>query len=77
MAKNLYDDLDLLYREIWGHSLHHGAWVTGYESIKEAREKLIDLSLKQLDPKRNDRRYRMWLRGSCTQNLGPIPLRRY
>ena len=51
MAKNLYDDLDLLYREIWGHSLHHGAWVTGHESIKEAREKLIDLSLKQLDPK--------------------------
>ena len=51
MAKNLYDDLDLLYREIWGQSLHHGAWVTGHESIKEAREKLIDLSLKQLDPK--------------------------
>ena len=38
MAKNLYDDLDLLYREIWGRSLHHGAWVTGYESIEEARE---------------------------------------
>ena len=51
MAKNLYDDLDLLYREIWGRSLHHGAWVTGYESIEEAREKLIDLALKQLDPK--------------------------
>lgn len=51
MAKNLYDDLDLLYREIWGRSLHHGAWVTGYESIEEAREKLIDLALKPLDPK--------------------------
>jgi tocopherol O-methyltransferase len=51
MAKNLYDDLDLLYREIWGNSLHHGAWFTGYESIEEAREKLIDLALKQLDPK--------------------------
>ena len=51
MATNLYDDLDLLYREIWGRSLHHGAWVTGYESIEEAREKLIDLALKQLDPK--------------------------
>jgi tocopherol O-methyltransferase len=51
MAKNLYDDLDLLYREIWGRSLHHGAWVTGYESIEEAREKLIDLALKQLAPK--------------------------
>lgn len=51
MATNLYDDLDLLYREIWGRSLHHGAWVTGYESIEEAREKLIDLALKQLNPK--------------------------
>ena len=51
MATNLYDDLDLLYRGIWGRSLHHGAWVTGYESIEEAREKLIDLALKQLDPK--------------------------
>ena len=51
MATNLYDDLDLLYRGIWGRSLHHGALVTGYESIEEAREKLIDLALKQLDPK--------------------------
>ncbi|MDG2400861.1 MAG: methyltransferase domain-containing protein [Akkermansiaceae bacterium] len=51
MPKNLYDDLDLLYREIWGRSLHHGAWVTGHESIEEAREKLIELALKQLDPK--------------------------
>lgn len=51
MAKNLYDDLDLLYREIWGRSLHHGSWITGYESIEEAKEELIDLALKQLDPK--------------------------
>lgn len=51
MPKNLYDDLDLLYREIWGRSLHHGAWMTGHESIEEAREKLIELALTQLDPK--------------------------
>jgi hypothetical protein len=57
-----------------GSSLHHGAWVTGYESIEEAREKLIDLALKQLDPKGDYRRYRMWLWNSRTQNLGSIPL---
>lgn len=51
MTENLYDDLDLLYREIWGLSLHHGAWKTGHESIAEARENLIDLALEFLDPK--------------------------
>jgi len=50
MSKNLYDDLDLLYRGIWGRSLHHGAWMTGHESIEEARENLIKLALGQLDP---------------------------
>lgn len=31
-----YDDLDDLYRKIWGSSLHHGYWITGRESAEEA-----------------------------------------
>lgn len=42
MSSNPYDDLDLLYREIWGTSLHHGLWNTGSESPEEARALLIE-----------------------------------
>lgn len=31
-----YDDLDDLYRSIWGSNLHHGYWITGKESADEA-----------------------------------------
>lgn len=31
-----YDDLDDLYRSIWGTNLHHGYWITGKESVEEA-----------------------------------------
>jgi tocopherol O-methyltransferase len=31
-----YDDLDALYRRLWGTSLHHGYWITGKESAGEA-----------------------------------------
>jgi tocopherol O-methyltransferase len=31
-----YDDLDDLYRSIWGSNLHHGYWITGKESVEEA-----------------------------------------
>ena len=31
-----YDDLDDLYRSLWGTSLHHGYWLTGRESPDEA-----------------------------------------
>lgn len=51
MPTNLYDDLDLLYREIWGQSLHHGVWITRRETIDEARENLIEIALNQLEPK--------------------------
>ena len=51
MPRNLYDDLDLLYREIWGTSLHHGLWMEGNESPSLAREKLVKLALSLLQPK--------------------------
>ena len=38
-----YEDLDGIYREIWGEHLHHGLWRTGRESPGEAVEQLVEL----------------------------------
>jgi len=38
-----YDDLDDLYRSIWGANLHHGYWITGKESADEAVANLTHL----------------------------------
>ena len=50
MSAQLYDDLDPLYRSIWGTSLHHGLWITGDESPEQARAQLIEEVLKLLQP---------------------------
>jgi tocopherol O-methyltransferase len=36
-----YDDLDRLYRDVWGEHVHHGLWDTGRESSTEAVENLV------------------------------------
>ncbi len=51
MSGELYDDLDPLYREIWGTSLHHGLWQSGQESPRQARAQLIDFALDRLRPR--------------------------
>lgn len=38
-----YDELDALYRRIWGDHLHHGFWVRGDESQPAAVRLLVDL----------------------------------
>jgi tocopherol O-methyltransferase len=38
-----YDDLDDLYRSIWGTNIHHGYWVTGHESTEQAVNNLTRL----------------------------------
>ncbi len=38
-----YDDLDELYRSVWGTNLHHGYWITGKESPGEAAANLTRL----------------------------------
>lgn len=38
-----YDELDAVYREIWGEHVHHGLWRTGRESVAEATDALSDL----------------------------------
>ncbi|HJZ56274.1 MAG TPA: methyltransferase domain-containing protein [Gemmataceae bacterium] len=38
-----YQDLDWVYREVWGEHVHHGLWQTGKESPAEAVEQLVEL----------------------------------
>jgi tocopherol O-methyltransferase len=38
-----YEDLDRIYREVWGEHIHHGLWRTGRESTTEAVEQLVEL----------------------------------
>lgn len=38
-----YDQLDKVYRQIWGEHVHHGYWQTGNESSDEAVKKLVAL----------------------------------
>jgi tocopherol O-methyltransferase len=38
-----YDELDSVYRAIWGEHVHHGYWRTGAESEEEATAALVEL----------------------------------
>lgn len=44
-----YDELDRVYREIWGEHVHHGYWRSGDESPAEAAELLIHFVADKLD----------------------------
>ncbi|MEP4078074.1 SAM-dependent methyltransferase [Haloferula sp.] len=37
-----YDELDGIYRQIWGEGLHHGLWVDGVSTATEATERMTD-----------------------------------
>ena len=37
-----YDELDPIYRRVWGEHVHHGLWATGRETPAEAVEALSD-----------------------------------
>ena len=50
-----YDDLDDLYRSLWGTSLHHGYWITGKESPEEAVANLTRLVAEQAALKPGER----------------------
>lgn len=50
-----YDDLDDLYRSLWGTSLHHGHWLTGKESTDQAVANLTRLVARQAEMKPGDR----------------------
>ncbi len=42
-----YDDLDELYRSIWGSNIHHGYWISGSESSEEAILNLTRLVVRE------------------------------
>lgn len=44
-----YDELDSVYRAIWGEHVHHGLWRSGRESPSEATDALSDLVAERLD----------------------------
>jgi len=50
-----YDDLDELYRSIWGSDIHHGYWITGSESSEEAVLNLTRLVARQASIRPGDR----------------------
>lgn len=50
-----YDDLDRLYRAIWGENLHHGLWRTGDEEPEEAVRGLTELVAERAEIERGDR----------------------
>lgn len=37
-----YDELDPIYRRVWGEHVHHGLWTAGRETPGEAVEALVD-----------------------------------
>ena len=49
-----YDELDPVYRAVWGEHVHHGYWRTGRESRAEAVEALADLVGERLAPAPGD-----------------------
>jgi len=50
-----YDELDRVYRDIWGEHVHHGFWRTGHETPREATEALIALAAARLALKGGER----------------------
>lgn len=50
-----YDELDPLYRDLWGEDVHHGLWRTGRESVAEAVTALSELVGHTLDFAPGDR----------------------
>jgi tocopherol O-methyltransferase len=46
-----YDELDRVYRELWGEHVHHGLWERGNETAEQAVEMLVAKVASALDPK--------------------------
>ena len=50
-----YDELDFVYREIWGEHVHHGLWRSGREPPERAVEALVDLVAERLGVRAGER----------------------
>jgi len=49
-----YDELDPVYRAVWGDHVHHGLWTSGRETPAQAVEALADLVGERLAPRPGD-----------------------
>jgi tocopherol O-methyltransferase len=49
-----YNELDPIYRQLWGEHVHHGLWETGRETVEEATEALSNLVGERLGFSRGD-----------------------
>ncbi|GAB5534513.1 MAG: 27-O-demethylrifamycin SV methyltransferase [Rubricoccaceae bacterium] len=47
-----YDRLDAFYRDLWGHTVHHGLWTTGRETPSEAADALTRRVVDAVSPAR-------------------------
>ncbi len=50
-----YDELSPYYNDLWGEHIHHGYYLTGVESRRQATENLIELVVEDLDLGPGDR----------------------
>lgn len=50
-----YDELDAVYRELWGEHVHHGLWRGGEETVAEATDALTDLVAERIGVREGDR----------------------
>jgi tocopherol O-methyltransferase len=50
-----YDDLDEMYREVWGEHIHHGFWTRGDETVHEAVVALVEYLASRLRLRRGMR----------------------
>src|SRR5262245_15738791 len=50
-----YQELDRLYREVWGEHVHHGLWRTGAETPLQAVEQLVEFVAEAAGIRRGDR----------------------
>jgi tocopherol O-methyltransferase len=50
-----YDELDAVYREVWGEHVHHGLWRSGRETVAEATDALTDMVAGHLHVAAGDR----------------------
>jgi len=55
MVADHYQELDWIYREIWGEHVHHGLWRTGRETPLEAVEQLTEFVAEQAGVRPGDR----------------------
>ena len=61
-ARRVYDELDPVYRLVWGDHVHHGLWTTGRETPAEAVEEIHAIDLETEAARVRGRAVHVWVR---------------